>query len=169
MLLLLFLFILVVYLIPVYSKPVVLPNFLSPDECTHLIKRGDRRDDDPVVTNIIARCLKHTDRPVRNCEDLQVLRFKPGDSDPPHQDTSPAHVNKRMFTFMFALNDGYTGGETVFPNIKREYKLRAGDALFFNTLDNYEMVTSQSLHGGKPVKSGEKWICNLWVHKHPYI
>jgi prolyl 4-hydroxylase len=74
-----------------------------------------------------------------------------------------------MFTFMFALNDGYTGGETVFPNIKREYKLRAGDALFFNTLDNYEMVTSQSLHGGKPVKSGEKWICNLWVHKHPYI
>jgi prolyl 4-hydroxylase len=28
--------------------------------------------------------------------------------------------------------------------------------------------TSDALHGGQPVKSGEKWVCNLWVHKYPY-
>jgi prolyl 4-hydroxylase len=49
-----------------------------------------------------------------------------------------------------------------------EYKLNAGDALFFDILDNYELETSKALHGGKPVKSGEKWICNLWVRKYPY-
>jgi hypothetical protein len=29
-------------------------------------------------------------------------------------------------------------------------------------------MTSKALHGGQPVKSGEKWICNLWVRKYPY-
>ena len=66
-----------------------------------------------------------------------------------------------------ALNDDYEGGETVFPKIKKAYKLNAGDALFFDTLDNYEFDTSKALHGGRPVKSGEKWICNLWVRKYP--
>ena len=76
--------------------------------------------------------------------------------------------NKRVHTFILALNDEYEGGETSFPNIKEKYKLRAGDALFFDTLDNYGLDTSDALHGGQPVKSGEKWVCNLWVHKHPY-
>ena len=49
-----------------------------------------------------------------------------------------------MYTFILALNDTYEGGETVFPNLGEEYKLGAGDALFFDTLDNYEMMTSQS-------------------------
>jgi len=74
----------------------------------------------------------------------------------------------RVYTFILALNDGYNGGETVFPNINKTYKLKAGDALFFDTLDNYNLITSKALHGGKPVKSGDKWICNLWVRKYPY-
>ena len=76
--------------------------------------------------------------------------------------------NPRLYTFILALNDEYDGGETSFPNLKSEYRLHAGDALFFDTLDNYELETSKALHGGKPVKSGEKWICNLWVRKYPY-
>jgi prolyl 4-hydroxylase len=73
-----------------------------------------------------------------------------------------------MYTVILALNDEYEGGETEFPNLKKKYKLKAGDALFFHTLDNYELMTSKALHGGRPIKSGEKWVCNLWVHKHPY-
>ena len=69
---------------------------------------------------------------------------------------------------MFALNDDYEGGETSFPNLDIKYKLKKGDCLFFHTLDNYDALTSMALHGGQPVKSGEKWVCNLWVHKYPY-
>jgi len=29
-------------------------------------------------------------------------------------------------------------------------------------------MTSKAIHGGKPVISGEKWICNLWIHRYPY-
>ena len=58
--------------------------------------------------------------------------------------------------------------DKVITNLKEKYKLKAGDALFFNTLDNYGLDTSKALHGGEPVKNGEKWICNLWVHKYKY-
>jgi len=50
-----------------------------------------------------------------------------------------------MYTFIIALNDEYEGGETVFPNIRKQYRLEKA-----------------------PVKSGEKWICNLWVRMYRY-
>lgn len=194
MILIVILLLLVLYLMPNYKKPRVISNFLSENECTHIIKKAtdklhvsmvsENKDidksvrdsetawldmDDPIVRRVAERCVSLTDRPLCNCEKLQVLRYKPGGYYKPHQDTfSDSEPNKRMYTVILALNDSYDGGETEFPNLKRQYKLQTGDALFFHTLDNYELMTSMALHGGKPVKSGEKWICNLWVHKHPY-
>jgi predicted 2-oxoglutarate/Fe(II)-dependent dioxygenase YbiX len=193
MILLLFLILLVVFLLPVYHKPRVFHNFLTPDERRHIMTKAENNlkpstvskdkilDDsvrksetawlgreDPVVDAVIHRCLEYIDRPVENCEKLQVLRYKPGGYYKPHQDSIKDGRNPRLYTFILALNDEYEGGETAFPNLGNEYKLNAGDALFFDTLDNYELETSKALHGGKPVKSGEKWICNLWVRKYPY-
>ena len=61
-----------------------------------------------------------------------------------------------------------SGVETEFPNIKRRYRLEKGDAMFCNTLNNYECLTEKALHGGASVKSGEKWVCNLWIRKYNY-
>ena len=192
MILLFFLIILVVYLLPVYQEPRVFHDFLIPEERIYIIKKAEenlepstvsqkgkvlesaRKSEtawldigDPTIKTIVMRCLQHIDQPIRNCEKLQVLRYKPGGYYKPHQDVLVGVENPRLYTFILALNDDYEGGETNFPNIGREYKLKAGDALFFDTLDNYELGTSKALHGGKPVKSGEKWICNLWVRKFP--
>lgn len=191
MLVLLFLIILVLYMIPVYREPTVIKNFITEEERAHIIKEAENklrvstvgktrdvdenvrksetawlRREDPVVKNIMERCLRYTDRPFNNCEELQVLRYKPGGYYKPHQDAFMDDTNKRVHTFILALNDDYEGGETAFPNLGKSYKLDAGDAIFFDTLDNYELDTSWALHGGKPVKSGEKWICNLWVRKY---
>ena len=194
MILLIFIILLVWYLIPTYQKPRVIHNFISDEEIEHIKKEAESkfststidenktidkntRDsetawldlEDPVVNRVAQRCTSLTDRPLQNCEKLQVLRYGPGGFYKPHQDTfSDVKGNKRMYTIILALNDNYEGGETVFPNLRRQYKLKKGDALFFHTLDNYELMTSKALHGGTPVKSGEKWICNLWVHKYPY-
>lgn len=193
MIALLFLIILVMYLLPTYPKPIIIENFLSEEERTHIMTEAksklqvstvakDRTVDesirksetawlsldDPVVRGVVERCVSRTDRPMDNCEKLQVLRYQPGGFYNPHQDAFMDDKNKRLYTFVLALNDDYEGGETTFPNLEEKYKMRAGDALFFNTLDNYELDTSKALHGGEPVKSGEKWICNLWVRKHPY-
>jgi prolyl 4-hydroxylase len=193
MILILFLILIVVYLLPVYPKPRVYHNFITPEERQHIIKKSEeilgpssvsenrivddsvRKSEtawldrsDPVVDTVVQRCLKNTDRPIINCERLQVLKYKPGGFYQPHQDSNRQDINPRMYTFILALNDEYEGGETVFPNLGKTYKLKAGDALFFDTLDNYELETSKALHGGQPVKSGEKWICNLWIRKYPY-
>jgi prolyl 4-hydroxylase len=192
MVLLLFLIVLVIYLLPVYPEPVVFHEFLTPYERNYIIKKAEDKltpstvsktkelvesvrksetawlsHEDPVVMGVIEKCLKYTDRPIRNCEMLQVLRYKPGGFYKPHQDIIGGDENYRMYTFIFALNDDYEGGETEFPNLNKTFKLKAGDALFFDTLDNYELMTSKALHGGRPVKSGEKWICNLWIKKYP--
>ena len=193
MILILLLIVILVYLLPTYPKPVVIENFLSENERIHIKQKAesklqvstvakDRKVDekirksetawlsteDPIIKSVVERCVSHTDRPIENCEQLQVLRYKPGGHYQPHQDVFYEDKNKRVHTFILALNDEYEGGETSFPNIKEKYKLRAGDALFFDTLDNYGLDTSDALHGGEPVKSGEKWVCNLWVHKYPY-
>jgi len=193
MILLVFLILVVMYLLPVYNKPKVIRNFLSPEERKHIISEAKEElepstvsekrvvdesirksetawltRDDPIVDAIIHRCLEYIDRPVDNCENLQVLRYRPGGHYKPHQDIINDGNNPRLYTFILALNDDYEGGETAFTNLGIEYRLDAGDALFFDTLDNYELDTSKALHGGKPVKSGEKWICNLWVRKYPY-
>ena len=193
MVILLFLIVLLAYLLPTYPKPVVIENFLSENERIHIKQEAksklqastvdkDRRVDeqirksetawlsteDPIIRSVVERCISRTDRPIENCEQLQVLRYKEGGHYNPHQDVFYQDKNKRLYTFIIALNDEYEGGETAFPVINEKYKLKAGDALFFHTLDNYGLDTSDALHGGQPVKSGEKWICNLWVHKFPY-
>jgi predicted 2-oxoglutarate/Fe(II)-dependent dioxygenase YbiX len=174
--------------------PRVFHNFITPEERKHIVEKAknnlepsmisanSNKDEtirksetawlgreDPVIDAVIHRCLQYIDRPVENCEHLQVLRYQPGGFYKPHQDCIDDGPNPRLYTFILALNDEYEGGETIFPNLGKEYKLRAGDALFFDTLDNYELETSKALHGGKPVKNGEKWICNLWVRKYPHL
>jgi prolyl 4-hydroxylase len=193
MIIILFLILILIYFIPRYPDPRVLRGLLSDEEREYIIKKAEKNlkpsmissdfkldekvrksetawleKDDPVVNSVIQRCLKFTDRPFVNCEKLQVLRYEPSGFYEPHQDVIEEDKNPRMYTFILALNDDYEGGETAFPNLGKTYKLQRGDALFFDTLDNYEMITSKALHGGKHVKSGEKWICNLWVHKYPY-
>jgi predicted 2-oxoglutarate/Fe(II)-dependent dioxygenase YbiX len=193
MVILLFLIVLLAYLLPIYPKPVVIENFLSENERIHIKQEAksklhvstvdkDRRVDeqirksetawlsteDPIVRRVVERCVSRTDRPIENCEQLQVLRYKEGGHYNPHQDVFYQDKNKRLYTFIIALNDEYEGGETAFPYLNEKYKLNAGDALFFHTLDNYGLDTTDALHGGQPVKSGEKWVCNLWVHKYPY-
>jgi len=193
MLLLFFLILFVIYFIPVYVRPKVYHDFISQEERTYILEKAKKElkpslvsedkyvdetvrtsdtawldCEDPVVATVIRKCLKNIDRPFHNCEKLQVLKYKPGGYYKPHQDVLDNDPNPRMYTFILALNDEYEGGETNFPNLGKEYKLKAGDALFFHTLDNYEMTTSKAVHGGKPVKSGDKWICNLWVRKYPH-
>ena len=124
---------------------------------------------DPIVDRIIRKCIKYTDKHVTNFEKLQVLKYEKNGHYKYHQDCFIGDKNKRIHTFILALNDDYDGGETHFPHINKSYKLSAGDALFFDTLNKWECMSSKALHGGLPVKSGEKWICNLWVRKYPYL
>ena len=193
MILIVALILLVLFLLPRYQRPIVLENMLTEEECEHIKKAalpqlrpstvGGSQEvhtnirqsetawlgpEYPVVRRVIERCIKHFDRPLENCEKLQVLRYKPGGFYKPHYDVFKDGTNPRMYTIILALNEDYDGGETSFPNLKKNYRMRKGDGLLFENLDNYELLTGKAYHGGRPVTRGEKWVCNLWVHKHPY-
>lgn len=187
MLLIIVVLIIIFYIFrPKYRPPEIIKNALTPEECEYIIKKAepllktseisDKRSinmdvrnsetawlfhDDPVVKNIVLRFGKDCDL----CENLQVVRYKPGGFYQLHQDANPKHENKRVHTFIFALNDEYEGGYTQFPLLDKEYKLRRGNALSFDTLDSWGKVNRKSLHCGQTVDSGEKWICNLWVRQ----
>ena len=172
-----------------YIEPVIIDNFLTHDECDYLINmkgilvpgsvgsdeysqvnktvrncyqkmfKGDL--DKNLLSNICTQTEKYLPGIKHIIEPLSILRYRESEYYRPHYD---AYVqDKRPFTFVIALNDSYEGGETEFPNLKRENKLKKGQALFFHNRDMDGNWTYYSLHGGKIVKSGEKWICNLWV------
>ena len=176
-----------------YREPIVIHNIITHEECEYIksralpklrsstvsddmiiddmIRRSETawlHTDDPVIHTIVNKCLKYTNKPCENCEGIQVLRYKPRGFYTVHQDATNAHKNKRMHTFILALNDEYEGGTTYFPVLKRRYRLHKGDALFFDTLDNRGMINNKSLHTGEEVKRGEKWICNVWVRQTKY-
>jgi len=132
---------------------------------------------DPIVYNVMKKCLSKCDRPMKNCEHLQVLRYESGGFYRPHYDACTSSTgchstkeknNQRLYTFIIGLNDSYKGGETYFPNLDKSYRLNKGDVLKFENLDNYGLVCGKAMHGGKDVEEGEKYICNIWVHTYPY-
>jgi len=192
-LIILSLLILGIFLRPKYHEPRVYRGFVPHEVCDYIMKQGNERlrpstiskvrvvdesirksetawlgTEDDTVKNVLESCVSVTDRPLRNCEQLQVLKYTPGGFYNPHQDAFKCEKNMRRHTCIIALNDNYEGGETVFPNLDKEYKLNKGDMLFFDTMDDWGMMTPKALHGGNPVTSGEKWICNLWIRTHPY-
>jgi hypothetical protein len=145
----LFLIIILVYLLPSYPKPVVIEDFVTEEERAHIMTEAKSKlhtstvdkqktidenirksetawlsTEDPVVRTVVERCVERIDRPIENCEHLQVLRYKPGGYYQPHQDAFFDEENVRLYTFVLALNDEYEDGETVFPNLKEKYKLR---------------------------------------------
>lgn len=179
---------------PRYKEPMVLPKVFTPEECDSIIKIAETRLEpsnmdtdfhidktirdsetawiDPaenkVANKMVRKCVSYTDRKPVNSEQLQVLKYKEGGFYTPHQDAFYDEPNPRTVTAIIALNDDYEGGETEFPNLGKKFKLNKGDVLLFNNFTDWGYQTPKSLHGGRPVKSGEKWICNLWIHRYPY-
>ena len=193
LLIILSLLILGLLLRPVYHEPRVVRNFISHETCDYIMEVASKKltpstvssdkvvntnvrqsetawlsPNDPIIREVMEKCTSNTDRPLRNCEHLQVLRYQPGGFYKPHQDCFKNDKNKRMYTCIIALTDDFEGGETEFPNLKKIYKLKKGDMLFFNTLDDWGRMTPKALHGGRPVTSGEKWICNVWIRTYPW-
>jgi hypothetical protein len=64
---------------------------------------------------------------------LRVYRYGPGERHGVHWDTVvelPGGV-RSLLTLVFYLNDGFTGGDTDFPELGRRIQPRAGRALLF--------------------------------------
>lgn len=103
----------------------------------------------------------------RQGESLTVLRYTPGQQFRMHHDAINGARNQRVTTVLLYFNDGYAGGETVFPDHGVTVVPRAGDALLFQNMAG-DRPDPQARHAGQPVRQGAKWLGTRWIRARPF-
>jgi len=100
-------------------------------------------------------------------EALSVLRYGPGQQYRLHLDTIAGAANQRIKTVLLYLNQGFTGGETAFPDLNLTITPRIGDAILFDNADDAGTPYPRSRHAGLPVTRGYKWLATRWIRARP--
>ncbi len=130
---------------------------------------------DVVITLVRARIAAFIKLPTICFEPPQILHYAVGEEFKPHFDflrKTPGapgeYQGDRLMTFLLYLNDGYEGGETDFPRVGVRHKGAKGDCLVFANVDPAGRPDPLTLHAGRPVEHGVKWVLSQWVHDRPY-
>lgn len=91
---------------------------------------------------------------------LRIYRYEVGQHFGLHQDQSYAGEGgtRSLLTLMVYLNEGFSGGETEFPEQERTIVPKTGDALLFQHM---------LLHAGNPVTDGTKFVLRSDVLYRP--
>jgi len=179
----------IISMLCVYQEPVVIKKFLPTKHCDHIIKESTKKletsrinldvidetirksqstqfFDNSIGILINKKCSDILQKPEFKHEALHIVHYIKGGFYKPHFDSGGSHIHgipRRSYTFIIALNDDYEGGETYFPYLNRSFKLKKGDALLFHNYNTDGSETKLSMHGGKELLNGEKWIANLWI------
>jgi prolyl 4-hydroxylase len=135
---------------------------------------------DPIILSIMIRIANIVKIPLENAEELQVVKYEPNGYYNEHHDSCCDGSSKcidfikqggqRIKTVLIYLNDDFTEGETYFPVLKKKYKPPKYSAIIFNPLaKNSNKCHPKALHAGLPVKSGIKYITNLWFRERKFI
>lgn len=174
------------------------PGFLSKAECAHLaggvadilapscvvdptsgrvianpIRTSDEALIGPLREDLAVRAINHriaaiSRTPVAAGEALTILRYSPGQQFRLHSDILGVSRNQRIKTVLIYLNDGFRGGETVFPDYGLSIEPVAGDAVVFtNTLADGR-PDPRARHAGLPVITGTKWLATRWIRARPF-
>ncbi len=139
------------------------------------------RNESPLVLDIFDRLEKITKISKKNFEDIQVVKYSPGQEYKSHFDACIPVNSKmckkdyqrggfRLLTFLIYLNDKFEGGYTKFPLLRKKYKLAKGSGILFHNLNKSKNDHHPlSIHQGEKVISGEKWIANIWIRQSKFI
>jgi prolyl 4-hydroxylase len=187
-----------------WDAPFIVDSILTPEECTYLIDKAtpffnrsavvgtllpdtSRTSEtawidkmDPVAQKVFDKVLELSGKKLENCEDLQIVRYKPGTYYNSHHDSCcdnsegclefSRNGGQRVATLLVYLNSEFTDGETHFPTFG-DLKLKAspGSAIFFRPLaKNVNKCHPNALHAGLPISSGVKYVCNVWVREEKF-
>lgn len=103
---------------------------------------------------------------------LQLVRWRPGDSQAPHADCEepdgrPNAFPWRAFASIIYLNDEFEGGQIHFPTLRWEPPIQPRMLAYFPSTAHY-------LHGVKPITSGVRYTHSCfytfdrnWHDGHP--
>jgi prolyl 4-hydroxylase len=184
-----------------WEEPKMVSAVITPEECKYLIDKAEPSfsrstvvastsidstrtsetawipREDPVVRKILEKAIELTGKPFENCEDMQIVRYKPGAYYRAHHDSCCVDNNscleferqggQRVGTLLVYLNNDFTEGHTHFPNFNNlKLKAEPGSAIFFRPLGTKDPRCHPSaLHSGLPIATGTKYVCNIWVRE----
>jgi prolyl 4-hydroxylase len=134
------------------------------------------KKDDDVIKKIIKRICNIGNYKIENAEDLQVVKYEPNGYYNEHHDSCCDDSTEckdflkrggnRVLTMVIYLNDNFEGGATRFINLDKDIKPnKYSGILFFPMNKNGDKCHTNSLHAGLPIKSGEKYIANVWIRE----
>ena len=134
---------------------------------------------DPVIGTIVNRVCDIANIPFENAEKMQVVKYEPNGFYIDHFDAScddrkecvefEKNGGQRVLTMIIYLNDDFTGGTTRFKNLQTEFQpVKNNGLLFYSLQKDGDKCHPLSLHSGMPVKTGEKYIANIWLRERPY-
>lgn len=157
-------------------------NFLTPDECQALISFGESSglkpgntesgtigyrkakvswmDDNWLVDKIKTGVSNLSGVTVEKQERLHFVRYVQGGEYKEHSDGE-----FRQKTAMIYLNNGFRGGETVFPKLNKIIKPETGKLVIWDNIDKQGKEDPLSVHAGLPVDFGTKYIAVIWIKK----
>ena len=132
------------------------------------------------IVGLTLRCItKLGEKDIIHAEPLAVLRYLPGQQYQVHYDyfTNSGDAaqlvemrgGQRTTTVFVYLNDVEAGGETDFPLLHVHVSPAQGKAVKFMNLDSKGEPNTQTLHAGKPVIRGEKWLLTVWFRQRPFV
>jgi prolyl 4-hydroxylase len=117
--------------------------------------------------------------PFSHLEAPVVLHYEVGQEISDHYDfIDPAEpdyeeqisqVGQRVITFFVYLNDDYEAGETAFPKLGINYRGRRGEGLFLVNASKDGHADTRTLHAGRPVEQGTKWLMSQFIRNRPVL
>lgn len=180
-----------------FAKVWLVKDFISQEEASELLTMGSSADfglsstkhsdgqewrssssavlrrNNAVVDRVRRRAAKVCGVRPSFVEDLQVVRYRPGERYQPHMDSDGPH--HRHWTFLLYLNDPGGGGATGFPLLQLRVMPAPRAAVFWENLRSepgmdLPVRNYYTLHDGQ-VPTGEhpKFAVNIWVRNSEYV
>ncbi|MCL6249491.1 2OG-Fe(II) oxygenase [Altererythrobacter sp. KTW20L] len=111
-------------------------------------------------------------------ETIQGQRYMPGQEFKPHHDwfhpntsyweIETARGGQRAWTAMVYLNDVDEGGTTDFTDLGMAIEPKAGVLLLWNNTDAQGLPNHATIHAGRPVVRGAKYVITKWYRAKPW-
>lgn len=111
-------------------------------------------------------------------ETIQGQRYLPGQQFKPHHDwfhpktsywdLEMARGGQRSYTTMVFLNQVEAGGATEFPELEISLEPRQGVLLAWNNARPDGLTNPATIHAGRPVVAGSKYIITKWYRSRPW-
>lgn len=148
-------------------------NIVNKDRTSYtaFLKKGS----DPFLINIERKVSNLLNIPVENIEDLQVVRYFPGQFYKFHHDyfkKEGKHELKRggqrLYTIFVYLSDVKENGYTNFPKVGVKVSPKKGNAAFWVNCNKNGKCNPNTLHAGDPPTREVKYGLNIWIRQNKF-